>query len=276
MTEATGNYLVADNQIIPVAKFDDYVADQNDTIYEVLRLIHSKPLFIGEHADRLIRSFMLRETDISASRTQIIHDIKRLVENNGLPDGNIRFQFNNNDIRKFCAWYIPAYYPSDKQYREGVPVMTFQAARQDPNIKTRDIRLRREADEFIRQQGIYEAIMVNNNGFLTEGSRSNIFFIERDVFVTPPLPFVLPGVTRQKVIDLIKDNHLKLKEELLRKNELNRFSACFITGTSAKILPVSSVDGVHTEVDNKWIKIISDQYSQLINDYLDHFNWSDV
>jgi branched-chain amino acid aminotransferase len=276
MTKVTGNYLIAGKQLVPVAEFDDYVVDQNDTIYEVLRVIHFKPLFIGEHVDRLIRSMMLKKINISDSRAQIIQNIKRLIENNDLPDGNIRFQFNNNDIRQFCAWYVPAYYPTDKQYREGVPVMTFSAARQNPNIKTRDIELRQEADEFIRQQGIYEAILVNNDGYLTEGSRSNIFFIEGDIFVTPPLSFVLPGVTRQKIIELIRNNQLKVKEEIIRQEELKHFSSCFITSTSAKVLPVSSVNGIITDVNNDWVKKISEQYNQLINDYLERFNWSDI
>jgi len=276
MTEATGNYLVADNQIVPVAEFDDYVVDQNDTIYEVLRVIHSRPLFIGEHVDRLMSSFKLQQKDMSSSRSQIINGIKRLIEENELSLGNIRFQFNNNDPKQFCAWFTPACYPTDQQYRTGVHVMTYQAARPNPNIKTRNIELRQETDEFIHQHNIYEAILVNEKGYLTEGSRSNIFFIHQESFITPPLSFVLPGVTRQKIIKLIRDNSLILKEEIIKQEDLKRFHSCFITSTSARILPVSSINSIEKDVNNKWLKMISKQYNRFINDYLKYFNWSDI
>jgi branched-chain amino acid aminotransferase len=276
MTEATGSYLVANGQIIPVAELDNYVEDLNNTIYEVLRVIDYKPLFVGEHVDRLISSFGLIHKDISPYRNQILNGIRQLIEKNDLSHGNIRFQFNKNDTEQFRAWYVPARYPTEQQYKTGVRLATFHAARQDPNIKTRDIELRQKADELIQKQDIYEVILVNEEGFLTEGSRSNIFFIDNNLFVTPPLSFVLPGVTRQKIIELIKNNNLTIKEETVRPEELSRFSACFITSTSAKVLPVSAINGIGKDVNNKWLRLISEQYNLLIEDYLAGFNWTEI
>ena len=276
MTEATGNYLVAGKQIVPVADIHDYVLDKDDTIYEVLRMIASKPLFLEEHIDRFIHSFLLRQKDIASYRQHIINGIKLLMKHNDMANGNIRYQFNNNDIRQFRAWFIPAQYPTQQQYTEGVTVMTFEAARHDPNVKARNIQLRKDTDLFIHQHNISEAILVNEQGYLTEGSRSNIFFIYKDIFVTPPLPFVLPGVTRQKVIGLIRDNHMKIEEKIIRPEDAEHYAACFITGTSAKILPVSFFNHLKTDTSNKWLLKISGLYNTLCNNYLENFQWPEL
>ena len=274
MTEATGNYLVADNQIVPVAEFDNYVADLNNTIYEVLRVIDSKPLFIGEHVDRLTGSFELRQKDISPYRSQIINGIRKLIEENKLAQGNIRFQFNNNDQEQFRAWFVPSCYPTDQQYKTGVPVMTYRAARPNPNVKTRDIELRQNTDKFIQRNHIYEAILVNGEGYLTEGSRSNIFFLHGEAFVTPPVSFVLPGVTRQKIIELIRNNHMELIERIIKEEEAEHFSSCFITSTSAKVLPVSTFNEFRMNAENKELSKVSELYNLLIDNYLKKFDWA--
>ncbi len=275
MIQVTGNYFVTHNALLPTEHVNSYVRDVNRTVYEVLRVVHYTPLFLEDHIQRFTNSFTaLQKADSAIVNTRMISErLHTLIAKNNISDGNIRFQFNNNNPSQFCAWYIPSSYPTVQQYSEGVTVKTLQAERSDPNIKARDKKLRIGADLFIRKEKISEAILVNNEGFLTEGSRSNIFFIRNQTFVTPPLSCVLPGITRQKVIRLIKTNELDFQETALHKDTLDKYQACFITGTSVKILPVARIDNVSTDVTNHLLRKIMKLYNLLISNYLNDFRW---
>jgi branched-chain amino acid aminotransferase len=276
MIQVTGNHFVTNNELIPVKFIENYVDDEDNTIYEVLRVVQFKPLFLEEHLHRFLSSL----TSVHKNKSQatdkhlITERIISLIRKNNIPYGNIRFQFNSNDTGRFCAWFIPVAYPSEQQYADGVPVKTLSATRIDPTIKTRDKKLRQNADDFIKEHDIYEAILVNPEGYLTEGSRSNIFFIDGKTFCTPPQYDVLPGITRQKVIYLLKNNGLQFEEELIHISELSRFQSCFISGTSAKILPVATINEITMDVQNDLLRNIIKSYNSLINNYLESFRLS--
>ena len=275
MIHVTGDYFVTHKGLIPVDFIDKYVRDEDETVYEVLRVIGFKPLFLEDHLLRFFNSFtsLNRDKPQKINNLFITDKIKSLIGSHNLPDGNIRFQFNKNDVTQFCAWYIPVTYPSEQQYSKGVAVQTLSATRPDPNIKTRDKKLRQQADNFIKTRQIYEAILVNREGYLTEGSRSNIFFISDNTFYTPPLSCVLPGITRQKIIHLLEDNHLSFKEKMIHSNELHRYQSCFITGTSANILPVAKIDNISMDVETEALKNLVNLYKLLIDNYLQEFKW---
>jgi len=275
MVQVTGNHFVTHNELIPVKFIENYVDDEDNTIYEVLRVVQFTPLFLEEHLHRFFSSFTSVRKDKSqaVNRSHITNRIRSLIRKNDIPNGNIRFQFNNNDAKQFRAWFIPVAYPSEQQYADGVPVKTLSATRIDPTIKTRDKKLRQNADDFIKEHDIYEAILVNPEGYLTEGSRSNIFFTHNETFCTTPQSDVLPGITRQKIIQLLRNNRLQFEERPIHMSELNRFQSCFISGTSAKILPVVTINEVVMDVRNDFLENIIDLYNSLTNNYLGSFRW---
>ncbi len=76
--------------------------------------------------------------------------------------------------------YISSSYPDDETVRDGVPLIFYRAERFDPAVKLLNNRLRLSVNEALVKKKAYEALLVNKEGFITEGSRSNVFFVERE------------------------------------------------------------------------------------------------
>ncbi|HCY00083.1 MAG TPA: hypothetical protein DG754_08090 [Bacteroidales bacterium] len=110
----------------------------------------------------------------------------------------------------------------------------------------------------------HEALLVNDEGFITEGSRSNFFAVINNTLVTPPSKDVLEGVTRKMVIALAKQNSIPFQERPIHKRELDSFDGVFITGTSPKVLPITQI-GNHSFKIPKLTQEMIKHYDELVS-----------
>lgn len=101
------------------------------------------------------------------------------------------------------------------------------------------INARREA----AQRGLDEAILLDMQGFVAEGSGENIFVVKNGSLLTPPADAILPGLTRACIFDLAKVMGLTLKEARITRNQLYDADELFFTGTAAEVTPIREVDG---------------------------------
>ena len=93
------------------------------------------------------------------------------------------------------------------------------------------------------QAGAYEGIMLNWEGYVAEGTISNIFMVRKGVLYTPHLDTgILEGVTRDLVLRLAKRKKIPVKEVMLRPKDLMASNECFITNTTMEIMPVTTID----------------------------------
>ena len=91
--------------------------------------------------------------------------------------------------------------------------------------------------------GYDEAIMLNDHGYITDGSGENVFVVRKGMLVTPPTQAgCLDGITRESVITLARENGYEVREENLVRTDLYNADECFFTGTAAEITPVREVD----------------------------------
>ena len=97
---------------------------------------------------------------------------------------------------------------------------------------------RREAT----QQGCDEALLLDPNGFVAEGSGENIFVIKHGRIVTPPAAFILPGITRDSVIQILRDLGHSVSEENITRNQVYLADEAFFTGTAVEVTPIKSLD----------------------------------
>jgi len=103
---------------------------------------------------------------------------------------------------------------------------------------------------------------------VSEGSRSNVFFIRHDLIRTPPGDQVLKGITRNKVIQLCRKLNIKLIEDPISIDELNKFEAVFLTGTSPKVLPVRRIGSMIYNPDHQLTRLLAVAYDELAADYI--------
>ena len=190
-----------------------------------------------------------------------------LIDHEKISCGNVRIQIDQLSGKTLMG-FIPHHYPSTESYKKGISVLLLQTERSNPNIKSWNPQVRKTADAIIKQSGSYEVILVNKNGFLTEGSRSNLFGIQSGRIITPPLEFVLPGITRQILISLSKENGLALSEKPIHLSEIDQFEAFFISGTSTGVLPVQQVDQYRFDTKNTPMQELSKLYQETVSQYI--------
>ena len=118
----------------------------------------------------------------------------------------------------------------------------------------------------ISSKDAYEAILVNDAGFITEGSRSNIFMVIGSTVVTSRLENVLPGITRQFIIKVCKTLNIEFEEKNIHERDIETLTGLFISGTSPKVLPIKSVDDLlFNSSRNTIINLIMKEFQVEIN-----------
>ncbi len=93
-----------------------------------------------------------------------------------------------------------------------------------------------------RKAGYDEALLLTQQGFVAEGSGENIFIVRNGVLCTPPLGNILPGITRNAVIQIAKDLKIRAREKKFHLKDCYKADECFLTGTAAEVTPVGKID----------------------------------
>ena len=267
-------YLVLSYDQIPLGDIHDSMEDliQNlkavitkgglntPSVYEVIRLTDGKPQFLPEHYARLENSLGAIGMPVPFTCEKLSDSIRELAEEGQIRDHNLKLEV---DVSGHGVLYLnPTHYPSAQQYAEGVKTELFHGERKNPNIKMMDQALRDATDAAIREHNLYEVILVDRDGQITEGSRSNIFFIKNGEVFTSPLHQVLPGVTRGKIIEIVRSKGIRVHEEPISASDIAAFDAAFISGTSPKVLPISSVGDIAYDVNAPLLRDIMVWYDE--------------
>ena len=241
----------------------------DQTIYEVIRVTDGVALFLEDHFSRLSRSVQIQHSTFKMLYADFRRHIAELVRQNRQNEGNVKFSYSVVEgIAQWVFYFVPHSYPSPDDYKLGVPVDLFFAERQNPNAKVVQLAIRDEANLMIANRKLYEVLLVDHHGMITEGSRSNVFFVKSDVFYTAPETMVLVGITRQKVISCLNELGLPLVEQAVSKDEAASFDAAFLTGTSPKVLPIRLVGEQLFDVQNRAVSRLMDGYNKTIRKYI--------
>lgn len=232
-------------------------------IYEVLRVINGNPAFLVAHIERMKKSFELINKKFPFTNEEVISYVNKVIESNDKVIGNIKITYNTVS-EELKVYYIKHSYPSDELYKNGVKTILYYGERENPNAKIVNSTFREKVTEEIKKANAFEAILVDRNGCITEGSKSNIFAIENGKLVTAKGEAVLKGITREKIINIAKEIGLKVEEKDIKALEIEKLDAMFISGTSPKILPISFVDDIKFDVNNKELRKLMQAYDKLL------------
>jgi len=255
------DYYIENGELKKINTFTD--KNKGKVIYEVLKVIKGAPLFLEEHLKRFEGSFKMLNISSVYSYEDIKAFIKELIKANSVESGNIKITYDVelNNIRLF---FIKHYYPTKEMYEDGVRAIFYHGERHNPNAKIVDNEFRSKVIQKIKEKNAYEAILVNNKGYITEGSKSNIFIVKDDVFYTSEIKAVLPGVTRGKVIEVLKENSFKFIERNIKFTDITEKDSMFITGTSPDILPINEVEGIKIDKNNKQLRNLMKLFEEKI------------
>ena len=275
--KSPNQYYFRNQSLLPFQTLKLLDFDSVASIYEVIRIFDGIPLFVEKHIERFNNSALLAGLSNRFIINQITGNIIELAKKNQISNGNVKLVFTFNlqaELTKneLFIYFIPHHYPDDSDYKLGVKLISLIAERPNPNAKIHHAGLRNFANELIAKENVFEVLLVNNDGYVSEGSRSNVFFVDNEKVVTPPIEKVLPGITRELVIKICKTQHIDFEEQMIDLSTLKKFEAAFITGTSPKVLPISTIDNLSYNPQNEIVQRIFQYYDTMIFDYLRNFN----
>ncbi|MDR0766284.1 MAG: aminotransferase class IV [Odoribacteraceae bacterium] len=236
------------------------------SIYEVFRVLDGRVIFPEDNIARLEHSTRKHGWDFRVSPGEIAGKLERLIRLDKITEGNIKYVLHDagQGVEEY-VYQIPHDYPAEAEYREGVKVITLEATRDNAEVKYMHPGLRSTTDRLIREHGAREVLLVDGEGYITEGSRSNVFFVREGRLYTAPLPRVLPGTTRKRVLASCAAGGIPVVEQRVALADVTRVQAAFLTGTSLLVLPVRQIDGVTLDVRDPLLRLVMSRYLSLFD-----------
>ncbi len=251
MTECFGKKFILNGDLLHADQFDNSLVYNGDSIYEVIKMIRGKPVFFHDHMERLTESLRLQHKRQLTDEKSLRNDILRLTRADRMKLTNLKIIFNyNKGAENYLVYFIEPIYPGEEQYKSGVKGIFYFAERENPASKVINHKLRSSIYHKLILEGAYEAILVNDNNEITEGSRSNIFFMTGNRLVTAPDECVLNGITRKHVLGLCADNNIHVEFKCVKADDIDRYDSVFMTGTSPVVLPFSCIQDKYFRVDS--------------------------
>ena len=227
-----------------------------DGIYEVAAAYDGRFVALDRHMDRLRAS--LREARIDDSVADPLESVfGELLERNGFNESGTAMvylqvtrgvaprthAFPKTKVRPTVYAYA-APFPEMGDLQSGTGAITRPDLRWSRcDIKTISLIANCMANQEAKESGNFEAILIRNNVAL-EGTHTSLFGVMGGEVRTAPLsPLILPGITREIVVGLCRDNDIPLREEAMTESELRSADELFITGTTTEVVPIIRLDG---------------------------------
>lgn len=252
-----------DGKFVPESEAKISVFDHGflygDGVFEGIRAYNGKVFKLREHIDRLYDSAKAIALEIPISKEEFMKIILETLRVNNLRDAYIRPIVTRGigdlglDPRK-CSkpTIIVITRPWGKLYgdlyEKGLKAVTVTIRRNPidslpPNIKSLNYLNNVLAKIEANVKGGDEAIFLDKNGYVSEGSGDNVFIVKNGLIVTPPTINNLKGITREVVIEIIERLKLPFKEANISLYDLYTADEVFVTGTAAEIAPIVEIDG---------------------------------
>jgi branched-chain amino acid aminotransferase len=215
---------------------------------------------LKEHTDRLFRSAHILNMKMPFTKDELNEAQRAAVRENNLDEAYLRpmvflgsegmgLRADNLQVHVMvAAWSWPSYMsPEAKEL--GIKVRTSSYTRHHVNITMckakangNYINSMLALNEAI-SGGAEEALLLDNEGYVAEGSGENIFIYRDGVLHTPELTSCLEGITRQTILDFCKEEGIPVKERRITRDEVYIADEAFFTGTAAEVLPIRELDG---------------------------------
>ena len=230
-----------------------------DGIFEGIRVYNGRIFKLEEHIRRFFEGAKAILLDLPLTFDEIVKMIPETCRRNQIHDGYIRLVatrgvgdlgINPTKCKKstiFCIADTISVYP-EEMYKSGIAVITAQQRRNNSTILDTQIKSLNYLNNILARieanhAGAQEAIMLAQNGVVAECTVANIFIVKDGIIYTPPIYCgALGGITRHTVIDLAREAGYELQEKEFTLFNVYNADECFLTGTGAECIAVTSAD----------------------------------
>ncbi|MDD5435616.1 MAG: branched-chain amino acid transaminase [Nitrospira sp.] len=214
---------------------------------------------LDDHVDRLFASAHILSIKIPFSKEEISEAIKEVVRVNRLEAcyirpivyigyGSMGIYIEKNPINVAIAAWTWGSYLGDEGLEKGIRVKISSFTRHHVNISMTRAKVPGYyvnsilAKKEVKAAGYDEAVLLDPDGYVAEGSGENIFIVRKGVIKTTPLTSILSGITRESIITIARDMGMTVIEERFTRDDLYISDEVFLTGTAAELTPVWEVD----------------------------------
>ncbi|MBI2436390.1 MAG: aminotransferase class IV family protein [Candidatus Magasanikbacteria bacterium] len=246
-----GTYCLLNNKIIKATDamipIDHIEFTYGFGVYENLRMRNFKIAHVDEHIKRLFESADLIHLIHHFDIKEIIDATLKLVEKNNIENANIKMILVGGENPLLYTFMLAPKYLEKKEYRDGVKVISYHHERFLPQVKSLNMLPSYIIYKLAQKQNAYDALLIDRNGNISEGTRSNFFAIKNTTLYTPPREKVLNGITRRTVIKCAQKNNFEVSEQEIPLETIFEYDGAFLTNTSGKIVPIRTIDGTSFE-----------------------------
>ena len=215
---------------------------------------------LTDHMERLFRSAKIYHMEPPVSLEGAVKVTKDLVAMNGVPTcyvrpivylgfGEMGLNPLNSPVRMAIACWPWGAYLGEDAFETGVRVKVSSWRRLDANIIPPAAKATGQylnsslAKAEAVKAGYDEGILLNPNGYVTDGSGENVFLVRDGVLCTPPLAAgCLAGITRASILQIAADEGIRVREADMVRTDLYLADEAFFTGTAAEVVPIREVD----------------------------------
>ncbi len=214
---------------------------------------------LDAHIKRLMNSAKIIGLDVPYSQDEIMDACCEMVEVNGyeecyirpvvyIASGGMGLDYRGCEVSVGIATWFWGEYLGKGKLEEGSHVMTSSFTRHHINSNMSKAKasgnymLFQMARTDALRKGFDEALLLDANGHVAEGSVENVFIVQNSELITPPLTYILDGITRNTIIQLARDNGWVVREEFFTRDSVYIADEMFFVGTGAEVTPVVSLD----------------------------------
>jgi branched-chain amino acid aminotransferase len=230
-------------------------------IYETLRTYRRVPFLLDRHLVRLRHSADLMALRMPFSDAELTDRVQQTMGAHPALDeayirilitrgvGDLSYNLAATPTPSLVIIVKPFVPHPEKTFTEGISVVVARIRRNHPDalnpmIKSNNLMNNALAMQDAIARGGQEALMLNHAGQLAECSQSNIFLVRDGAVLTPPLSAgLLPGITREYVLELAAELNVPAREVPLGLGDLAAADEVFLTGTTREVTPVTTIDG---------------------------------
>ena len=231
-----------------------------DGVFEGIRVYNGNVFKLEEHLIRLYNSAKSIMLQIPHSIEELTEIIKETLRKNNLRDAYIRLVISRGEgnlgldpssCKKPQVIVIAeelTLFPKEF-YENGLEIVTVATRRNRPDVLSPKVKSLNYLNNILVKieaslAGVKEALMLNNEGYVAEGSADNVFIIKGNTILTPPGYIgALEGITRNAIIDIATDLGYDVREEPFTRHDVYVADEVFLTGTAAEVIAVVKVDG---------------------------------
>ena len=214
---------------------------------------------LDDHVERLFASAHIMSIEIPYTKDEIKEAIKETVRINRLDAcyirpivyvgyGSMGLYVEDNPINVAIAAWTWGSYLGDEGLKKGIRVKISSFTRHHVNISMTRAKVPGYyvnsilAKKEVKAAGYDEAVLLDPDGYVAEGSGENIFIVRKGIMKTTPLTSILAGITRDSIIHLSREMGMTVVEERFTRDDLYIADEAFLTGTAAELTPIREVD----------------------------------